>query len=127
MSAPQSKHLATELVKDSATTKEIPYKVLKAAPTVKYNITKRGIGNTVIFSFHNGNKNFPDGFQLYTNSGVLNKERREYVVRNADFPIKLTTFCSSNLNDSSSDMSPILNDFEIEFYEPGNWKISFVR
>jgi len=128
MYAPQSKHHTAKIVKDSVATEKVQYKVLKKSPTVRYNITKKGTGNNVIFSFYNGNKRFPSGFQLYTNEGVVSIERGKYIVRNASFPIKLTTYCSTiNTNNWASDMAQVLNDFEIEFYEPGNWEVSFVR
>lgn len=108
--------------------KEVPYKVLRSAPTVKYNIYKRGDGNKVFFSFHSGRNSFPTGFEIYPSNGTKTRDGKKHGTENIDFPFKCSLYCPTiNTLNWNSDMAQQLNDFDIEFYERGNWEVSFVR
>lgn len=40
--------------------KEVPYKVLRSAPTLKHTVYKRGMGNKILFE-----GSFPKGLEIY--------------------------------------------------------------
>jgi hypothetical protein len=103
--------------------KKTPYKVLGGAPTVKYNVYKKGLGNKILFE-----GSFPKGLEMYFTNGKSCTYGKHRGVEYVDFPITCTFYCPTiNTNNWNSDMAQQLNDFKIEFYEPGNWYVVFHR
>ncbi|MDX8341116.1 hypothetical protein SLH46_18095 [Draconibacterium sp. IB214405] len=115
-------------VSDLTMEEEVPYKVLKKAPTIKYIVTKKGNGNKVVFCVTYGSRNLPKETQISPTNGVPYQLGRKKGYDQLNFPAKFTLFCpSNNFTNPFNSMAQMINNFEIEFYEPGNWEVSFIR
>ncbi|WP_321372236.1 hypothetical protein [uncultured Draconibacterium sp.] len=107
---------------------KVPYKVLKKAPTLKYIVTKKGNGNKVLFCVTYGSRNLPKETQISPTNGVPYKIGRKKGFDQLNFPAKFSLFCpSNNFTNPFNSMAQMINNFEIEFYEPGNWEVSFMQ
>lgn len=104
----------------------IPYKILRNAPTLKYSIRKIGNGNKVMFSVNSGLRKLPE-LNYSQSSGVYTENsRRQQGFENVTFPFKCKLSASINYSENTfNNIGALLNDFEIEIYEPGYWEISF--
>jgi len=102
-----------------------PYKVIRSTATVKYTIRKIGTGNSVLFSVNNGLRYLPE--IVYTqNNGFFYRSGKKEGFQDVSFPFKCSLNCPVNYMVNAFEPLPaLINDFEIEIYEPGNWEISF--
>lgn len=106
--------------------KEVPYKVLRKAPTLKYQVRKSGDGNKVLFYI--GNRSLPNETQISPSNGVPYKEGKKVGYYQLNFPAKFTIYCpSNNMTNPFDSMPQMINDFEIEFYHRGNWEVKFIQ
>lgn len=112
-----------ELVAQSSESAENPpYKVLGGASTAKFNVYKRGLGNKILFE-----ASFPTGMEMYFSSGNSVRKGKYRGVEHVNFPVTCSFYCPTVSKNWNSDMASQLNDFKIEFYEPGNWYVVFTR
>lgn len=99
------------------------YKILKSTPGLNYSVRKIGNGKTITFSVRNGNGTFPRA-DFFSNNGYNYSIGKKRVFDNVGFPFKCSISCQVN-NNGRTQLASLLNDFQIEIYEPGTWEISF--
>jgi hypothetical protein len=109
-----------EIWENDSFIKTIPYKVLKANPTVNYTIRKIGAGNRVLFSIRDGLRVLPE-LSFGQNSGNAYSIGNKKGFDNITFPFSCRLSCSVGY----LPIATKINDFEIEITQPGTWEISF--
>jgi len=121
----QSETITTEAT--DTLQKNVPYKIIRSTPTVKYSIRKIGNGEKVEFSARHGFRYLPK-LSFEQSSGHFYKNGKKQGFQDVVFPFKCKIVCNVNFFENRFDPLPgLINDFEIEIYEPGNWHISFSR
>lgn len=118
----------TEIQKSEQKEKAAAYKVLRKAPTLKFQVYKNGEGNKVLFYEGGSGGRLPNEIQISPSNGVPYKEGRKMGYYQLNFPVKFSIYCpSNNMTNPFDSMAQMINDFEIEFYETGNWEVKFIR
>ncbi|GGG94952.1 hypothetical protein GCM10011416_10490 [Polaribacter pacificus] len=126
----QKERLFTQLndtISKDSIKEKVAYKVISRNPTLKFTIRKIGEQKRVMLSIKNGSKNIPKMSVIRSsgNSLVMGKKKG---YDNVQFPFSISMNAPGNYEvNPFSNTASLLNNFEIEIYEPGYWEISFNR
>ncbi|MCG6185995.1 hypothetical protein [Maribellus maritimus] len=104
----------------------VAYKVIRSNPTLRYTVRRVGNGSTVLFSINNGKNSIPNYIDFSNNGGVFHVTGNKKGYENITFPFKCEVNSSVNyMVNQFNNKGALLNDFEIEIYEPGFWEVNF--
>lgn len=108
--------------------KSAPYQIISCAPTLSVSVIRIGNGNQVIFCVNNGNARIPGSVNFDYDSGFPRDIDNQRHFENANFPFKCSLYTPiSYASNPFTNFPAKLNDFKIEIYQPGIWRISFKK